>query len=72
MTNTDALNKRIADSGLKRNFIADQLGISRYAFYLKTNGKNDFTTSEVKALCNVLGITRLTEKEAIFFADKVE
>jgi len=69
MVNTEVLNKRIADSGLKRNYIADQLGISRYAFYLKTNGRNDFTTSEVKALCNVLGITKLTEKEDIFFAD---
>ena len=69
MVNTKVLNQRIAESGLKRNYIADQLGISRYAFYLKTNGKNDFTTSEVKVLCNVLGITRLTEKEDIFFAD---
>ncbi len=69
MPNTVKLNQKIAESGLKKNYIADQLGISRYAFYMKLNGESDFTTTEVRSLCNVLGIKKLSEKEAIFFAD---
>jgi len=69
MPNTAKLNQKIAESGLKKNYIADQLGISRYAFYMKLNGESDFTTTEVRSLCNVLGIKKLSEKEAIFFAD---
>lgn len=74
MVNTEMLNKRIDDSGLKRAFIAEKLGITRQGLFLKVNNYpgSEFLSSEVQGLCELLGITKLTEKEAIFFAKRVD
>lgn len=69
MTDTKELERRIAESGLKKSYIAQQMGISRMSLYNKVSGEREFTTGEVKALCEVLNITRLADKERIFFAD---
>ena len=71
MVDTKLLRQKIDDSGLKMDFIANQIGISRYGFYNKVNGKSDFRTGEVATLCKLLSITDLTEKESIFFASEV-
>lgn len=70
MVNSAALRDKIEESGLRKNFIAEQLGLSPYGFQLKTEGKNDFKTAEVMKLCDLLRITSLREKERIFFAQK--
>lgn len=72
MTNTIAVKKRISEKGLKLQYIAEMLGISRYSLSLKLENKNEFKTSEVTALCNVLEIKSLKEKEALFFAKEVD
>ena len=72
MVNTELLNKKINDSGLKKTFIADKLGITRQALFLKINNVTEFMSSEVQGLCELLGITSLKEKESIFFASKVD
>lgn len=72
MTDSAVLREIIEKKGLKLSFLAEQLGLSGYGFALKVDGKNEFKTSEVAKLCELLGITSLREKERIFFARKVE
>ena len=71
MTNTGELNKRIDASGLKKSYIAKVLGIAVSSLSRKIANKQEFKASEIDALCNLLGIETLEEKEAIFFAVKV-
>ncbi len=71
MVNTKLLNKKIEESGLKKEYIANQIGITRTGFYKKATNGSEFTTGEVATLCKLLSITKLTEKESIFFAEEV-
>lgn len=68
MTNEKLLREHIKKSGLKIAFIAAQLGITPQGFYLKLNNTNEFKAGEIKKLCDILRISELSEKEAIFFA----
>ena len=68
MTDTAKLNKRIEDSGLKKSYIAKVLGMADSTLSRKISNVQDFKASEIDALCNILGIDSLEEKEAIFFA----
>lgn len=69
MTDTVALKKLIKKSGLKYRFIAAELNITYQGLKNKIENINEFKTSEVDTLCKLLGITKLQEKEKIFFAD---
>lgn len=71
MTNTEELNKRIKKTGLYKSYIAKALGIAPSTLSRKIANKLDFNTSEINALCKLLGIESLEEKEAIFFAPEV-
>ena len=68
MTNTSMLNDLIEKSGLKIGFIADCVGISRQLLWKKINNKSPFNQYEIDSLCEVLQITSLRTKEAVFFA----
>ena len=68
MTNTTLLKQIIEESGLKINFIADFVGISRQALWNKVNNASMFNQYEIDKLCEILRITSLKTKEAIFFA----
>ena len=70
MVNTAELNKLINESGLKREYIAQRVGITRQSLYSKIQGDNDFTVREVIILCEVLGIRRLSDRNRIFFMSK--
>lgn len=70
MVNTEMLNELIDASGLKREYIAQRIGISRQALYSKILGETQFTIKEVAILSEVLGIKRLTDRDRIFFMDK--
>lgn len=72
MTDSAALRDIIEKKGIKYSYLAERLGLSNYGFALKVDGKNEFKTSEVAKLCELLGITSLREKERIFFAQKVD
>ncbi len=67
LTDSDALKKLIKSRGLKLKYVADYLGLTSYGFALKLNNKQEFKTSEVAALCELLEIKSLKEKEALFF-----
>lgn len=71
MTDTKKLKNCIEMAGLKLSYIAKVLSISRAALAQKINNRREFKASEIDALCKLLGITSLKEKEAIFFAEKV-
>ena len=72
MTDSAALRQLIAERGLKLKFIAEKLNLSAYGLALKIDNTNDFKTSEISTLCELLGVTSLREKERIFFAQNVE
>lgn len=71
MTDTNLLKNKIENSGLKVGFIAQAVGISRQQLWKKVNNQVPFNQYEIEALCNVLRITALRDKEAIFFAKDV-
>lgn len=67
MTDSEALKEIIKSKGLKLKYVADCLGLTSYGFALKLNNRQEFKTSEVTALCELLEINDLEEKEALFF-----
>lgn len=68
MTNTKLLRSIIDKKGLKMKYVAERMGLSAYGFQLKVENKKEFKTSEVTALCDILEIESLEQKEKIFFA----
>ncbi|WP_313579543.1 hypothetical protein [Lacrimispora sp.] len=72
MTDTVRINNEIKKSGLKKRWIAAELGLSSYGFLRKINNENQFKAEEIKELCRLLKITSLRKKDEIFFADNVD
>lgn len=68
MTNTEMLRRIIKESGLKLEYIAAQLEISRFSLSKKIENETEFKASEIQKLCDVLRISNNEDKEAIFFA----
>ena len=48
------IDKRIAEKGLKKQYIAKELGMTAQTFSNKKSGKSDWTLTEVGKLVNVL------------------
>lgn len=71
MTNSKLLRKIINSKGLKLKYVAEYLGLSSYGLALKINNIQEFKTSEVAALCDLLKIESLETKEKIFFSEKM-
>jgi hypothetical protein len=67
--NKDLLEQAIRDSGLKKCFVAEKIGLSASGFWNCLNGKAEFRVSQVNALCTLLGITDPDTKNKIFFAE---
>lgn len=51
------LKAKVSESGLKKGFIAEQLGISRTGYGLKENGRNEFTASEIQTMRKLLNLS---------------
>ena len=69
MRNTELLEKKIEESGYKRNYIAKAIGLkSTFGLANKINNVTEFKASEINILCDLLKIETAEEKEAIFFA----
>lgn len=68
MTNTELLEAKILESGMKKSHLAKVCGLSRQGFRNCVLNKADFNGEHIKTLCQELNITKLTEKERIFFA----
>jgi hypothetical protein len=67
MVDTELLESKIKDSGKTKSYISKKIGCSLQSFRLKCLNKYDFTSTEIQGLCEELGVTKLTEKEKIFF-----
>lgn len=72
MTDTVRLNEEIKRSGLKKGWIAAELGLSNYGFLRKINNESQFKAGEIKGLCQLLKITSLKKRDEIFFTDDVD
>ena len=68
MVNAQLLEEKIQQSGYKKNFLCEQLGITRQGFNKKVNGKAAFRAAEVYVLCDFLHITE-EEKKTIFLSN---
>lgn len=62
----NGLESYLAKSIYKAEFIIEQLGISRQAFYKKRKGMIPFRASEVYVLCDLLNISA-DERPKIFY-----
>lgn len=68
MTNTELLEQAIKESGLKKVYLAEKVGLTPAGFYNCVNNKAEFKASQINTLCKLLGIDS-AGKDAIFFAD---
>ncbi len=71
MTDTNKLKAAIALKGITAGDLADKIGMSRQSISYKMNNIREFRVKEIIAISEALNLT-LEEKEAIFFADKVD
>lgn len=68
MNNTELLEKKIAESGKKKGYLAEKVGLSRAGFRNCLINKAEFKATQIDVLCAELEITSLEEKNVIFFA----
>lgn len=68
MTDLEKLRKVIENSGLRFNYIAKNLNLSRETLYHKLDGKTEFKVSEVNKLTKILNMDNDT-RNSIFFGD---
>ena len=72
MTDTERLESLIKKSGYKYGYIAEKIGISYQALRNKLDNKSEFLPTEIEAICKLLNITALQDKNDIFFLLFVE
>lgn len=65
------LENALKDSGLKREKVAELLGMTRFTLLRKIRGDTEFTASELAALKSVLRLNT-TAFRRIFFASESE
>ncbi len=71
MVDKDLLNQEIKKSGLRKDFIANELHITKQALSNKINGKNEFRGKECTALKDMLHLSN-DQFLSIFFASKCD
>jgi DNA-binding XRE family transcriptional regulator len=57
MTDVNRLKEVVRDSGLKKVYIAERLGITYQGYLKKENGENEFMASEIKTMQELLGLS---------------
>ena len=66
MTNVELLRQKLAESGYKLQFIAEQIGLTRQVLHNRLAKGSDFTASEIMTLSKLLKLSA-AEQKAIFF-----
>ena len=66
MTDTKLLREQVDKSGLKYQFIAENLDLSRFGLSMKVDDKTEFKASEIIKLCDLLNIDN-DLRDRIFF-----
>jgi hypothetical protein len=72
LTDIILLETLIKQSGLRRNYIAEQIGVTPFTFAKKLRNESEFKASEIHKLCEILQIKSAWLMEAIFFPPKVD
>lgn len=72
MVNTELLEEAIRASGKRKQYLADKIGCTIQSFRMRCTNRYDFKSTDIDVLCQELGISRLTDKERIFFAKNVD
>lgn len=72
MVNTELLENAIRSSGKRKSYLAEKIGCTIQSFRMRCTNKYDFKSSDIDTLCYELGISKLTDKEKIFFAKNVD
>ena len=71
MTNSMLLEEKIRESGFRKGFLAEKMGLHETTFWQKVTGKRQFRQSEIVSLCSLLGINDVEEIQRIFLCPKV-
>jgi len=66
MTNTVELKKAIRESGIKLNYLAKKMGITRTSLSMKINNTSSFKAGEMYLLSEIIGLSD-TQAKPIFF-----
>lgn len=70
MVNTEKLERKISESGLKKQALCDGMGITLRSFSMKRKNEMPFKADEVDYLCVQLSINSLKEMREIFFVSQ--
>lgn len=70
--NAELLEKVIADNGLKKNKIAEELGMTRHSLTNKIKGRSKFTLVQTYRLSDLLGIRGTVLESKIFCPTKTQ
>ena len=57
------LEQKIVESGYRREFIAEKLGLTRFGFRDKINNPERWKVSEVKELVKLLNISKVDSRK---------
>ena len=57
MADNARLQKLVRDSGVKKSFIAEKMGITYQGYVKKESGKSEFIASEIKVIKDILHLT---------------
>ena len=66
MTDVNRLKEVVRDSGLKKVYIAERLGITYQGYLKKENGENEFMASEIKTMQELLRLSAKDTREIFF------
>lgn len=67
LTNLNELNRLIEASGIKKQKIAEALGLSRQGLLNKLSGERPFQLAEIAPLCDLLRLTS-EQRDKIFLS----
>lgn len=68
--NINALKAKMVLEGISTEKLAQEIGVSKSAFYRKLNGKTEFTREEIQKIIDVLRISN-SDAFKIFFENQV-
>ena len=68
MTDKNLLYYFVKRAGFRNKDIAEAIGITPSGYTLKISNKSDFRQSEIKTICDLIGLTA-EERDRVFFAE---
>lgn len=68
MTDKNLLYYFVKRAGFKNQDIAKAIGVTPSGYTLKISNKSDFRQSEIKTICDLIGLT-VEERDRVFFAE---